>query len=107
LRSEGFEVNSAVDGAEALAQAQLIVPDVIVLDLTLPSMEAGAGQLDGFGVLKWLSLRLPKSIPVIILTGRQDESTRREAEALGASAFIGKPFLPRDLLGAVRQATER
>jgi CheY-like chemotaxis protein len=107
LRSEGFEVVSAGDGAEALAQARQFVPDVIILDLTLPSLEAGAGQLDGFGVMKWFSLRLPKSIPVIVLTGRQDNSTRREAEALGASAFIGKPFIPHELLSAVRQATTR
>ncbi len=102
LAAEGCEVATATDGAEALAQAQQVLPDVIILDLSLPSPDPGGGQFDGFAVMKWLELRLPKAIPVIVLTGRQDEATRREAEAMGARAFMGKPFSARDLVAAIR-----
>jgi two-component system alkaline phosphatase synthesis response regulator PhoP len=104
LLSEGFEVITAADGSEALSQAQQASPDVIVLDIGLPSTDPGAGQFDGFGVMQWLGVRLPKFIPVIVLTARQDDATRRQAEALGSAAFLAKPFAPKDLLTAVQKA---
>jgi len=103
LAWEGCEVITAADGSEALTQAQQASPDVIILDLGLPSADPGGGQFDGFGVMKWLDLRLPRRIPVIVLTARQDEVTRRQAEALGASVFLAKPFSPGDLTAAVHK----
>lgn len=102
LAYEGYEVITAADGSEALTQAQQASPDVIILDLGLPSADPGGGQFDGFGVMKWLDLRLPRRIPVIVLTARQDEETRRQAEALGASVFLTKPFRQGDLAAALR-----
>lgn len=105
LTSEGYDVVTAEDGSEALTQAKQTSPDAIILDIGLPSAEPGAGQFDGFGVMQWLALRLPKVIPVIVLTARQDEATRRRAESLGASRFLAKPFAPKDLISAVREVT--
>jgi len=107
LTSEGYEVITAADGSEALTQAQQASPDVIILDLGLPSTDPGAGQFDGFGVMQWLGVRLPKFIPVIVLTARQDETTRRQAAALGATAFVAKPFAPKDLLAAVQEVVAK
>ena len=104
LTSEGYQVVTAVDGSEALTQAQQTSPDLIILDLGLPSADPGAGQFDGFAVMQWLGVRLPKFIPVVVLTARQDDATRRQAEALGVTAFMAKPFAPGELLATVRKA---
>ena len=103
LKAEGYEVLTASDGSEALTTAQEASPQLIILDLGLPSAEPGAGQFDGFGVMQWLSVRLPKFIPVIVFTARQDESTRRQAQAMGAAAFLAKPFDPKELMSAVQK----
>jgi CheY-like chemotaxis protein len=104
LAAEGCEIAMAADGAEGLAQAQQVLPEVIILDLSLPSADPWGGDFDGFGVMTWLERRLGRALPVVVLTGRQDEATRRQAEAKGVSAFITKPFNPRDLVAAVRNA---
>jgi DNA-binding response OmpR family regulator len=107
LIREGYEVATAADGAEAISQAKRLLPDVMILDLALPSTDPGAGQFDGFGVLRWLDLQLPKRVPTIVLTCRQDEAARREAEALGVDRFITKPFAYDELTMAVREAVNR
>jgi DNA-binding response OmpR family regulator len=107
LVREGYEVTTAADGAEAICQAKRLLPDVMILDLALPSMDPGAGQFDGFGVLRWLDLQLPKSIPTIILTCRQDENARCEADALGVQRYITKPFRCEELTAAVGEVINR
>jgi CheY-like chemotaxis protein len=104
LTHEGCKVIMAADGSEAIAQARQASPDVIILDLGLPSADPGGAQFDGFEVMRWLDMRLPTRIPVVVLTARQDEATRRQAEALGASMFVAKPFKPLDLKVALRIA---
>jgi DNA-binding response OmpR family regulator len=107
LVREGYEVTTAADGAEAIIEAKRILPDVMILDLALPSTDPGAGQFDGFGVLRWLDLQLPKNVPTIVLTCRQDEAARREADALGVRRFITKPFRSQELTAAVREVANR
>ncbi len=107
LLREGYEVSDAGDGSEALVEAKRFSPDVIILDLMLPSTEPGGGQLDGFGVLEWLSMRLPKPIPTIVLTCRQDEASRRLADSLGVRKYMTKPFRAQDLISAVHDLNDR
>jgi len=104
LTHEGCDVILASDGSEAITQARQASPDVIILDLGLPSSDPGGAQFDGFEVMKWLDMRLPIRIPVVVLTAQQDEATRRQAEAFGASVFVAKPFKPLDLKVALRIA---
>jgi CheY-like chemotaxis protein len=104
LAWEGCEIITAADGSEALAQAQQASPDVMVLDLGLPSPDPAGGQFDGFAVMRWLDLRLLRRIPVVVLTARQDEAARSQAKTLGATEFLVKPFDPGDLTVAVRRA---
>jgi len=107
LVREGYDVTTAADGTEAIVEAKRFSPDLIILDLMLPSMDPGGGQFDGFGVLRWLDMRLAKAIPTIILTCRKDEASRRLADSLGARRFLTKPFRVQDLTDAVNDVIGR
>jgi DNA-binding response OmpR family regulator len=103
LTEEGYEVISALDGSEGMAQAQHASPNLIILDLGLPTDPFSGGQFDGFGVMQWLRRRMQGiQIPVIILTARQDQASRKQAFELGASAYLTKPFKPEELFKAIR-----
>ena len=96
LRANHYDTVNAVDGYSAIAQTYKEQPDLIILDLGLP-----AG--DGFVVLD----RLQKddklsTIPVIVLTARDPQSSERRALQAGASAFFQKPADNAELLQAIR-----
>lgn len=83
LRTRQLESSIAYDGEQALAMAQEETPDVIVLDLMMPG-------IDGIETLRRLKRDHPE-VEVIILTGHGSETERREAEELGAFAYLRKP----------------
>lgn len=86
LKRAGFEVDAVTDGAEALNRVRRQAFEVLVLDIMLPGM-------NGLDVLKAIrSDQALSSLPVIVLTAKGQANDRRTAEALGASAFITKPF---------------
>ncbi len=91
LERDGFVVEEAQDGAEALVQVDRVAPDVVVLDLNLPG-------LDGYGVLSRMR-RQPATaeIPVIVLTAKGDEDNEVRVFELGADDFLTKPFRARAL----------
>jgi DNA-binding response OmpR family regulator len=96
LRANHYDTVNAVDGYSAIAQAYKERPDLIILDLGLP-----AG--DGFVVLD----RLQKddklsTIPVIVLTARDPQSSERRALQAGAAAFFQKPADNTELLEVIR-----
>jgi DNA-binding response OmpR family regulator len=96
LRANHYDTVNAVDGYSAIAQAYKEHPDLIILDLGLP-----AG--DGFVVLD----RLQKddklsTIPVIVLTARDSQSSERRALQAGAAAFFQKPADNTELLEVIR-----
>ncbi|HET7893520.1 MAG TPA: response regulator [Candidatus Sulfotelmatobacter sp.] len=96
LRANHYDTVNAVDGYSAIAQAYKERPDLIILDLGLP-----AG--DGFVVLDRLQKddRL-STIPVIVLTARDPQSSERRALQAGASAFFQKPADNAELLDVIR-----
>ncbi len=98
LRNEGFEVDEAVDGEEALTRFAQHEPDLIVLDLRLP----GIGGLD---VLR--EIRRTSTVYVIVLTARADEADKLIGLELGADDYITKPFSPRELVARVRAVLRR
>lgn len=104
LKTQGFEVLTAANGAEAMSRAQHLPPDLILLDLGLEDASMfGAGNFDGFSVMEWLRRRHPdQPIPIIVLTAREGEAVRRKALAAGAAAFFNKPYDAAKLLEAVR-----
>jgi DNA-binding response OmpR family regulator len=93
LEIEGFGVDVVHDGAEGLTRARATNPDLVILDLALPS-------LDGYRVLA--SLRNEKNdVPVLILTARSDETDKVRGFRYGADDYVTKPFGLLELLGRV------
>jgi type II secretory ATPase GspE/PulE/Tfp pilus assembly ATPase PilB-like protein/CheY-like chemotaxis protein len=91
LERDGYDVEEASDGVQALDQVDRHAPDIIVLDLNLPS-------LDGFGVLTHLRSRPATSgIPVVVLTAHGDEESEVRVFEHGADDFLSKPFRARTL----------
>ncbi len=81
-----FEVHTANDGIEALAQADALHPDLILLDIMMPRM-------DGFQTcLKLRQGETTRRIPIIFLTSRNQPETESFGLELGADDFVGKPF---------------
>jgi two-component system phosphate regulon response regulator PhoB len=101
LRREPYRVLAARDGSSGLQVAQSARPDLILLDLMLP-------ELSGLEVLKRLRAHdRTRSIPVIILTARTDETDRVLGFELGADDYVTKPFSPRELILRVRSVLRR
>ncbi|MDP9270367.1 MAG: response regulator transcription factor [Chloroflexota bacterium] len=98
LERAGFAVRTAHDGREALMRARTDRPDLVVLDLGLP-------LLDGLDVTR--QLRREGSIPIIMLTARDDEVDRVAGLELGADDYVTKPFSPRELVARVRAVLRR
>ena len=99
LRSEGYEVRDAPDGAGALAQALDVEPDVVLLDLMMP------GELDGMQVLARLREQRPE-LPVVMMSGRAELADAVRATKLGAAQFLEKPLTPEGVLLALAAAIE-
>jgi DNA-binding response OmpR family regulator len=98
LEHEGFVVESVGDGSEALARADVQLPDLVVLDIMLPG-------LDGLEVCRRLRSRAP--IPVVMLTARGSEEDRVLGLELGADDYVSKPFSPRELTARVKAVLRR
>ena len=98
LTKEGFRVEAAYDGAEALEKAKALRPDLIILDIMMPEM-------DGLAVCR--ELRKTSDVPVIILTARGDDVDRVVGLELGADDYVTKPFNPRELVARVKAVLRR
>jgi DNA-binding response OmpR family regulator len=98
LEREGFGVSEAEDGTAALDQIAARVPDLIVLDVNLPSV-------GGFDILA--RLRSTHAVPVIMVTGRDSETDRVLGLELGADDYVVKPFSPRELASRIRAVLRR
>lgn len=93
LERAGFAVRVAGNGKDALSQVRSEKPDLIILDLGLP-------QMDGLDVTR--ALRKISNVPIIMLTGRSEESDKLIGLELGADDYVTKPFSPRELVARVR-----
>src|SRR4051794_302239 len=98
LEREGFVVEVAFDGAVALERALADPPELVVLDLMIPS-------LDGFEVCRRLRATAP--VPVIMLTARGEEADRIVGLELGADDYVSKPFSPRELTARIKAVLRR
>ncbi len=97
LTYHSYRVATAADGFEALEKAFALLPDVILMDLSLPG-------LDGWEATRRLKNdERTRRIPVIALTAHALSSARDEALAAGCDAVVTKPVLPRDLEQAIRR----
>jgi len=95
---EGYGTLAAEDGVVGLELARSARPDLIILDVVLP-------RLDGFSLCR--TLREESDVPIILLTGRQDEIDRIAGLELGADDYLTKPFSFGELLARVRAILRR
>lgn len=98
LEKDGFAVNSAGDGQEALRKANDLKPALIILDLMLP-------EADGWEVCR--RIRATSQVPIIMLTARSDDVDKIVGLELGADDYLTKPFNPRELAARVRTILRR
>src|SRR5881628_3098084 len=98
LEREGFRVVPARDGEEALQRFAAEAFDLVVLDVMLP-------KLDGLEVCR--RLRAASSVPIIMLTARDDELDKVVGLELGADDYITKPFSIREFRSRIRAALRR
>ena len=98
LNKEGFRVEAAYDGAQALEKARTLRPDLIVLDIMMP-------EPDGLEVCR--ELRKTSNVPIILLTARDDDIDRIVGLELGADDYVTKPFNPRELVARVKAVLRR
>jgi two-component system response regulator MprA len=98
LAYEGYAVVTAADGLEAIEQAQLHRPNLIILDWLMP-------QLDGIEVAR--RLRAADGVPILMLTARDAVSDRVRGLDAGADDYLVKPFAPAELLARVRALLRR
>jgi DNA-binding response OmpR family regulator len=98
LEHAGFAVVTATDGRAALDAVGRSKPDLVVLDLGLP-------EVDGLDVTR--SIRRDSSLPIVMLTARDDEIDKLLGLELGADDYLTKPFSPRELVARVKAVLRR
>ena len=98
LSEEGFRVVTATGGEDALAKAEEIRPDIVLLDIVMP-------DLDGIEVMR--QLREQRPVPVILLTAKGATADKAKGLDLGADDYIAKPFHPDELAARVRAVIRR
>ena len=97
LRGAGYSVREAKNGGECLELARAEIPDLIVMDLSMP-------VLDGWGLFEELKIdQRTRGIPCIVLTAHADLDRNRALEK-GFVAYVSKPFATEHLLSAVAAA---
>lgn len=96
LELEGFEVEQAGDGRECLTMVRTNPPDVITLDLVMPT-------LDGLSAAARLrESEHSRHIPLVLITGAVTPRDRIRADEIGIDAVLAKPFVPHDLVATIR-----
>jgi chemosensory pili system protein ChpA (sensor histidine kinase/response regulator) len=101
LTREGFRVESAKDGVDALEKMNDLVPDVVLLDVEMPRM-------DGFELARVMrgDERL-KGVPIIMITSRTADKHRNRALELGIQEYLGKPYQEQELLDHIAEQLKR
>jgi DNA-binding response OmpR family regulator len=98
LQAEGFSVETASNGREALDKVRQARPDLLVLDLMMP-------EVDGWEVCR--RLRKESDLPIIMLTARSDDVDKIVGLELGADDYMTKPFNARELVARIKAVLRR
>jgi two-component system alkaline phosphatase synthesis response regulator PhoP len=98
LERDGYRVDSAMDGAQALEMIRDRKPALVVLDIMLP-------EVDGFEVCR--RTRAESDVPIIMLTARDEDIDKIVGLELGADDYLTKPFNPRELVARVKAILRR
>jgi two-component system cell cycle response regulator DivK len=101
LEFSGFDVETAANGREAIERAIALLPDVILMDASMP-------VLDGWQATRELKANPhTKHIPILALTAHAFDDARQEAKSVGCDGFVTKPCLPDDLVTKLRATLDR
>ncbi len=95
---EGYEVDEASDGMEAIAKAKSTQYDLIILDIMMP-------RLDGYSACK--EIKKNSDVPIIMLSARGEEYDKLFGFELGIEDYVVKPFSPKELLARIRVVLNR
>jgi len=98
LEKEGFSVEHATNGVEAISRFEQVQPQLVVLDVMMPGM-------DGFEVCR--ELRRESDVPILMLTARSEDVDKIVGLELGADDYMTKPFNPRELVARVKRILHR
>lgn len=99
LELEGFGVDEAVDGTEAVRKLASFSPDIVLLDLMLPGKS-------GFDICREFRSQKP-DMPILMLTARSDEASKVAGLTLGADDYVTKPFSLAELIARIRNLLRR
>ncbi|OJW47846.1 MAG: hybrid sensor histidine kinase/response regulator [Thiobacillus sp. 65-1059] len=101
LGREGFRVDSAKDGVDALEKMHDLIPDVVLLDVEMPRM-------DGFELARVMrSDARMKAVPIIMITSRTADKHRKHALEIGVNVYLGKPYQEQQLLDCIAEQLGR
>src|SRR6187455_546465 len=98
LRREGFRVEVAVDGMEALQKFDIVQPDLVLLDVMLP-------KISGIDVCR--QLRKRSQVPIIMVTAKGSEIDTVVGLEVGADDYVAKPYRMRELVARMRAVLRR
>ena len=98
LQKEGFIVECAVDGDDALSRFAQVQPAMVLLDVMMPGM-------DGFEVCR--EIRREHDVPILMLTARSDDVDKIVGLEIGADDYMTKPFNPREMVARVKAILRR
>lgn len=96
MKKSGFETSVARDGDEALAEVERYKPDLVLLDVMMP-------KRDGFEVCQMLRAAGQTQLKIILLTAKGRETEVAKGLAIGADAYVTKPFSTRELVDQVNR----
>jgi two-component system, OmpR family, alkaline phosphatase synthesis response regulator PhoP len=99
MRQQGYETRTVGHGDQALEEAERFQPDLVLLDVTLPGR-------DGFEVCQKLRAEGGQGLKVVMLTARGREAEVAKGMAMGADAYVTKPFSTRELVDRVSRLLE-
>jgi twitching motility two-component system response regulator PilH len=96
VSAEGHLVSTAVNGKDAVAKARAEKPSIIFLDVNMPEM-------DGFAAMRELKKDADtKSIPIVLVTSKNQKADKLWAQMQGANGFVSKPYTPEQILEHLR-----
>ncbi len=98
MEKEGFQVETATDGGEALTKYKKFNPDIILLDVMMPVLD---------GVEVCASIRRESKVPIIMLTAKGEVDDRVHGLESGADDYIPKPFEMREVIARIRAVLRR
>jgi NADP-reducing hydrogenase subunit HndA len=98
LKSEGYQIEGALGGREAILKMEQGTYDLVFTDLKMP-------EVDGITLIRWIKKSRP-NVGIVIITGYPSQDTMKEALELGIIDYVPKPFTPSVLLDVTKRAVE-